>query len=218
LKRLGIPIRFLVFALAAPAWAAELETQHGFDATLPLKADLDLVLHARIRTQPSGLGLYQIRTGPIVSWKATPRFAPIAGYYFSQQESREREFLSGSRIFGGAESALARKKKATLDGRIVFERFLPGGSPDFNRYRLRTRLSANSTVAPYAAQELFLDAKGWRSTRLSTGVRWSLSRSFQVDAGYLYEFRRLDIGGNRQIFLTSIQFKRSAAATSDPDL
>ncbi len=53
-------------------WAADIETQHAFDVTLPLKPKLELNLHSRIRTQPGGLGYYQVRAGPIVSWDATP--------------------------------------------------------------------------------------------------------------------------------------------------
>jgi len=79
------------------ATAADLETQHAIDVALPLKPKLELILHSRVRPQPGGLGFYQVRAGPIVSWNASDRIALLAGYYFAQQERKaDRDFIAGS--------------------------------------------------------------------------------------------------------------------------
>ncbi len=208
----------LSLTFAVRAAAADPETQHAFDVTLPLKPNLDLILHTRLRTQPGGLGFYQVRAGPIFSWKASGRLALLAGYYHARQEGEaDRGFIAGHRLFGGAEVAVASNRRLALDQRALAERFLPGAGPDFNRYRLRNRLSVNAPLSPYASQEFFLDARGWRSVRHSAGVRWSPLRGVQFDLGYLYEHRRPDAGGNRHLWLTSLHFKKPSRRT-DPDL
>ena len=56
------PVALLFQAvLAVSAGAADLETQHAVDVTLPLKPVLDLIIQSRVRTQPGGLGFYQVR-------------------------------------------------------------------------------------------------------------------------------------------------------------
>jgi hypothetical protein len=198
--------------------AAGLETQHALDIAVPLQPRLELILHTRVRTQPVGLGFYQVRAGPILSWDVSRRFALLGGYYYAQQERIEdREFIAGHRLFGGTEFNVVESRRLTLDQRLLLERFLPEAAPDFNRYRFRTRLTLKAPVAPYLSHESFLDRKGWRSARHSAGIRWSLARHIQIDLGYLYEQRRMDAGGNRHLWLTSIHFKKTPR-WSDPDL
>ena len=205
-------------AFAVHAAAADLETQHAVDVTLPLKSKLDLILHSRIRIQPGGLGLYQVRAGPIVSWNATGRMALLGGYYYAQQERKaDRDFIAGHRLFSSAEVAVAGNRRLGFDQRALVERLFSVAAPDFIRYRFRSRLSVKAPVAPYTSHEFFFDAQGWRSARHSAGIRWSPVRGVQIDLGYLYEHRRLDVGGNRHIWLTSLHFKKSSRQ-ADPDL
>jgi len=131
--------------LTVQAAAADLETQHAVDVTLPLKPKLELILHSRIRTQPGGLGLYQVRAGPIFSWKASGRVALLVGYYYAQQERKaDRDFIAGHRLFSGAEVAVAGNRRLAFDQRALVERLLSDATPDFNRYRFRSRLSAKT--------------------------------------------------------------------------
>jgi hypothetical protein len=100
------PIVFVLsMATVCPLWAADIETQHAFDVTLPLKPRLELILHSRIRTQPGGLGFYQVRGGPVVSWDVTPRISLLSGYYYTRQERKiDNDFIGGHRLFGGLKS------------------------------------------------------------------------------------------------------------------
>lgn len=218
MKRLRPASLILPAFLTAHAGAANLETQHAVDVTLPLKPRLELILHSRVRTQPAGLGFYQIRAGPIVSWDATDRIALLAGYYYAQQERKAGDaFIAGHRLFSGAEVSVAGYRRLAFDQRALVERLLSDAAPDFNRYRFRSRLSVNRPLAPYTSHEFFFDSQGWRSTRHSAGVRWSPIRGIQLDLGYLYEHRRLDVGQSRHILLTSLHFKKTSRR-ADPDL
>jgi hypothetical protein len=211
-------MRAIAFALSAavvhPILGANVETQHAFDVTLPLKPRLELVLHARARTQPGGLGFYQVRTGPSVSWDAAPRISLLGGYYYAQQE-RKIDFIGRHRLFGGAEVAVLNTRRLSVDQRALAERFLSDAADGFNRYRLRSRWSVKGSVAPYTSHEFFFDAQGWRSNRHSAGIRWSVLPALQIDLGYLYEHRRTGVGPHRHMWLTSIHLKKSPRLT-DP--
>jgi hypothetical protein len=198
--------------------AADVETQHAFDITLPVKPNVELILHSRLRTQPGGLGLYQVRAGPIVSWKIGTRAALLGGYYYTQHEQEiDNDFIGGHRPFAGAEVSLVERRRFSLDQRLLAERFLSDATDDFHRYRFRTRLSAEGPVAPYASYELFLDASGWRSARYSTGIRWTVIRAVQIDFGYFFEQRRPNVGPDRHMWLTSLHLTR-ASRRADPEL
>jgi hypothetical protein len=162
----------LSLAAVCPLWAADVETQHSFDVTLPLKPKLEVTLHSRIRTQPGGLGFYQARAGPIVSRDLTPRISLLSGYYYTRQERKvDTDLIGGHRLFGGAEITVVETRRLFIDQRLLAERLLSDATEDFNRYRLRNRLSAKGSVAPYTSHEFFLDARGWRNNRHSAGVR-----------------------------------------------
>jgi hypothetical protein len=208
----------VVLLIALGFCAQEVETQHGFDVTLPITSKLDVLLHTRLRTQPGRLGLYQARSGPVFSYDVSSRWSLLGGYYYVQQENRDQEFIAGHRLFGGAEGSLYRRGRAAVDTRALYERFLPDNAADFNRYRSRFRFTWKARVSPYAGPEFFFDRSGWRSVRLSGGIRWTAARNVELDVGYFYEPRRASIGPPRHMFLTSIHFKRAAKRVGDPDL
>lgn len=213
-----VVLRSLLILLASTAAAAQLETQHGFDTTLPLSRKFELLVHVRLRTRPETLGLYQARGGPILSYDLSNRVTLLGGYYFAgEQRGVDPDFIAGHRIFGGMENGLRSGRGYGLESRVLYERFLPQEAPDFNRYRLRLRLSAKSRVAPYTSQEIFLDNVGYRSTRLAGGVRWKALSFMTLDLGYFYETRASRLGPGRHMFLTSLHFQR-AAKRGDPDL
>lgn len=211
------PAVLLVAGLAVlPARAAEVETQHAFDVTVALRPRLDLVLHSRIRTQPARLGFYQIRGGPILSWRLRPRLALLSGYYYAQQEQIDNDFIGGHRPFGGGEGRIVNSRWFSLDQRFLAERFLANRASDFNRFRARTLASARVALGPYGSYELFADASGWRSTRYSGGIRWRVLPAAQLDLGYFYERRRANVGPNRHMWIVSFQVTGSRRR-GDPD-
>jgi hypothetical protein len=199
-------VKGLLLLLPVAAFA-QTETQHAFEAVVPLRSGLELTIHSRFRTQPGGLGFYQGRLGPILSWDATGRLALTSGYYYASQERRtDSNFITGHRLFGGAEMILYDARRWSIDQRALVERFLSSANEDYNRYRLRTRLSAKGTLEPYTSHELFFDAQGWRSNRHGGGVRVKATPSLELEAGYLYERRRMDVGSHRHLWLTSIRW------------
>jgi hypothetical protein len=172
-----------------------------------------------LRTAVSpGVNLYQVRAGPVVSFAATSRLSLLGGYYFTQQERRDNDFIAGHRLFGGAEGEAWSSSLLRLQWRGLAERFFPGGDPPFNRYRTRVRMSAKTRVAPYAGVELFFDNEGYRSARISTGVTWRASERIQLDLGYFFEERVRRIGFDRHMFSTSLHFRGKRPRTGDPDL
>lgn len=197
--------------IAALVLASTFDTQHAFDYTQALNRRWDLTLHTRVRTQPyHGLGLYQVRVGPIASWRATSRLSLLGGYYFARQQRRaDDDFIGGHRLFGGADFTVVRNRHLAADLRGIAERFLSDAAPDFSRYRFRSRLSGRTRVAPTASYEVFLDRRGWRGDRYTGGVRWNVRSGIQVEVGYLYEHRRPDVGPHRHILTTSLQFRRA---------
>ncbi len=142
---------------------------------------------------------------------ATPRVTLLGGYYYAQQERKiDSDFIGGHRLFGGVEFTAVETRRLAFEQRLLTERLLSDAAPDFNRYRLRSRLSAKGAVAPYTSHEFFLDGQGWRSNRHCAGVRWSVMPAVQIDLGYLYEHRRTGVGPDRHMWLTSIHLKKSA--------
>ncbi len=113
---------FLWLASEGSQLCAQTETQHALDLSVRLRQRLDLVLHSRIRTQPGRLGFYQIRSGPILEYSAAG-VKWIGGYYYTQQESSEEDFIGGHRFFGGAEGRLWNVRRASGDLRMLAERF-----------------------------------------------------------------------------------------------
>jgi hypothetical protein len=203
----AVRFAFLV-SLLHPIQGSGAETQHALDVTLPLKARLDLTLHARIRTEPGGRGFYQARSGPVVSWAAWQRVSLLGGYYYSLQESRvSGDFRGAHRPFGGLEVTAVDARRLAVEQRYLAERFLPEAAAGYTRHRLRTRVSAKGTVAPYTSHEFFYDAHGWRSNRHAAGVRWSAHQALKIDVGYMFEHRRSALGPARHIWFTSIQWK-----------
>jgi hypothetical protein len=202
---------------AQPAADTLIETQHAIEAGLPITPKLHLTLHSRGRTQPSGLGAYQLRAGPILKYALSHSASLLAGYYFSAQQRAERDVRGAHRYFGGVEFSVVEKPTLEIELRALAERFVVTGA-DFTRSRNRIRLTSTRSAAPYTSGEWFFDRKGLRSVRYSGGFRWRYSRQIEIDVGYFYEPRRNDLGPNRHMFLTSIHFRLKSGKRPDPDI
>ncbi len=194
-----------------------METQHAFEFSFPINSRLQATLHSRGRTQPTGLGPYQARLGPVLEYTFTRHLAVMGGYYFSKQEQSDRDLRGTHRVFGGVEWTPLRARRAEFEVRSLLERFI-AGPESFTRWRNRFRLTSTARTAPYVSAETFLDAHGWRSTRYSAGLRIGAARWLDLDVGYFYEPRRATLGGDRHMFLTTVQFRLPKARRTDPDL
>lgn len=209
-----------ISVLMITGWAAsgQTETQHALDGSFGLTPKLDLVIHTRIRTQPGHLGFYQIRGGPILEYTVRSGWKLIAGYYYAQQENSAEDFIGGHRGFAGSEGTVLNEKRVRLDLRALAERFELAQGSDFTRYRVRLRISGRRAVAPHAGVENFLDARGWRSTRYSAGVRTGNGSRLSFDLGYFVEPRRAGLGATRHMWMTGVHWNFGTRRRGDPDL
>jgi hypothetical protein len=199
--------------LSAGVARSEIQTQHAFDSSLKT-GRFQALWHLRARTKPEGGGLFQVRTGPILEFDLNKRVTLIGGHYFTREQG-ERGWTTINRTFGGGELT-AYDRAVEIDWRSLLERFVIPGERDYFRFRNRLRLSPPGVTAPYVAIELFLDARGVRSTRYSAGVRRTIDREFIVDIGYFFEDRRPMPGGERHMFSTSFHW-RNKTRHIDPD-
>lgn len=207
---------WMLWFVLLPLPAADLETQHAFEAGFTPHPRFHLTLHSRLRTQQQDLGFYQVRAGPVAEFVVTPRFSLVGGYYFARQEGSPGRWREVHRPFAGVEATLLQRY-GTWDVRSLMERFASTG-PDFTRWRNRVLWLADRKHDPYAATEVFVDAQGFRSLRLSGGVRWRLTPAIVMDTGYFYEFRRAALDRDRQMFLTTLQIRPGKLLTGrDPD-
>jgi hypothetical protein len=198
------------------ARSQRLETQHAFDTTLSLGPRWEMMLHSRLRTEPRGDGLYQVRGGPIFEYSANNRIALLGGYYFTRQQWAG-EWSTTHRYFGGAEATAVSARRIDADVRVIAERFAPASSAGFARYRERVRVSGKGRIAPYASVEWFQDRQGFRGVRYSGGLRVRGGRGISVDAGYFFEARHLAKGGDRHMVITAFHFRRPGRR-ADPDI
>jgi hypothetical protein len=202
----------ICFFLLAGVASSEIQTQHAFDTSIDL-GRLEPLWHLRLRTKPEGGGLFQVRTGPIFEFDLNQRFTLITGYYFTR-EREEREWTTTNRGFGGGEVMLWGRA-VEVDWRSLLERFFVAGEPDYFRFRNRFRVSPPGVTAPYAGIEIFVDARGVRSTRYTAGMRHTIGE-FIIDFGYFFEDRRPGPAGERHMFSTSFHW-RNKTRRIDPD-
>jgi hypothetical protein len=193
------------FVTQAPAQA---ETQHVFNFPWQVSPTVELTLHARMRTRPSDVGLYQGRGGMLLRKSVHSNVGLVAGYYFSEQEeSLVEDWEAWNRYFGGFDHRLFRWR-GSWDARHFAEFFDAPGDKNYYRVRHRAGWTAPTRVAPYANIEFFWDRDGWRSTRWQAGTAWRLSARTTVDAHYFYEPRRTDVGpAPRHMWGTTLQVR-----------
>ena len=205
--------RFLIWLLLASAATAEIQTQHALDTSFKMK-QFEVLWHLRLRTQPEGGGLSQIRMGPILEFDLNDRLTLLAGSYFAR-EQEERHWTTIARPFAGGE-VMVWGRAVEVDWRSVLERFVVDTEPDYFRFRNRFRVSMLGVRAWYGGVEIFVDANGVRSTRYSAGLRRAFRGNFIVDIGYFFEDRRPHPLGERHMFSTSFHW-RNKTRRIDPD-
>jgi hypothetical protein len=210
---LNVLSRFFIWPLLASAASAEIQTQHAFDTSFRMK-QFEVLWHLRLRTQPEGGGLFQVRTGPILEVDLNDRVTLLAGSYFTR-EKEERHWTTITRPFAGGE-VMVWSRAVEVDWRSVLERFIVDTGPDYFRFRNRLRVSMVGVRAWYGGVEIFVDANGVRSTRYSAGLRRTFNGNFIVDIGYFFEDRRPNPLGERHMFSTSFHWHNKTRRI-DPD-
>ena len=191
------------------ATAAELYSWHGFDTPVVANRRYDVALHARLRSRHELHYLDQLRMGGTIRWRLSARLIPFAGAYYQPQQLRAHQWTEGSRYFGGAEAPFKLTDSLALTARLVAERFVGTGRPDYNRYRSSERLLiGRGRLAPYLQNEWLAVRQGFQATRNSGGLRVRVSPQLSFEGGYLFEIRRTAWGGNRQAIVTAIRWQQ----------
>lgn len=199
----------LLFAAGALLRGTELYTWHSFEEPVVQTSRFELNIHHRTRTRHEMHYLDQVRGGAILRWTLFPKVTTLYGVYVQPQQIRSGEWTTGRRLFAGVEVPIAVKDGLTLSTRLVAERHIATGRPDYNRYRSHTRLVfGHARIAPYFQHELLAVHHGFHSTRNSGGLRMRINSQLTVEAGYLYDNRRREWGGNRQAIVTAVRFSR----------
>jgi len=199
------PLAGLLWIVAAPPLAAESRTWHAFDVVVFGGPRLEAIAHARLRSDSVLGSLEQGRAGALARIRVRPRWTLIGGYYFGKEEDQLDQWRNFHRPFAGLETSLvARDGGVALDTRGLVERILGGSRGDFTRYRQRLRLTTDRRIGPYLATEWFFDALGYRTSRHSAGLRWRLARRFSLEAGYLLDLRRAELGGLLHVITTQV--------------
>lgn len=206
-KALKRPLVAVLLISAARPLAAEIRTWHAFDAQVFGSSRLEATLHTRFRYDGVLGSFQQGRAGGVLRFRARPRWALIGGYYYGKEEDHREQWLNFHRPFAGMEVLLASRDGGIgLATRGLVERLVGGRSGDFTRYRQRLRLTTDRRLGPYLATEWFFDGRGYLTSRHSAGVRWRFARRASLEAGYLLDLRRADVGGVLHVFTTQMQF------------
>lgn len=197
----------LLLAAESLALGTELFTWHSIDTPVLITDRFQLDVHQRLRTRHEAHYLDQVRGGSTFRWRLSPRLTTMYGFYAQPQQIRPGNWVAGRRVFAGVELPGTVRNGVAISTRLVAERHMSTGRPDYGRYRSSVRLVfGKGRVAPYVQNELLAVRNGFHSTRNSGGLRMRITQQLTVEAGYLYDNRRLAWGGNRQAIVTSVRW------------
>jgi hypothetical protein len=201
-------LRAALLAVPGLVSATELYSWHSFDSPVVDAKKVQLILHHRTRTRHELSYLDQSRVGSILRWKAKAGLIPFVGYYFQPQQLRHQEWTRGHRVFTGVEAPFRPAPSLAVTTRLAAEHFMRTGRQDYNRYRSYARLViGRGRVSPFVQNEVLAVRQGFHSTRNSGGLRFAF-RHVTLEAGYLYDIRRMAWGGDRQAIVTSLRYER----------
>ena len=199
----------LLGALSATAVLAQdnrdVASLHQFNLLAEINSNFRVMLHNRVRLYNDISEFLQYRIGPVLFYDWKPRIQLQAGYYLTEQRSKDT-FVTIQRPWFGASLSTYRSEKLRVDWRTLVERHLYSGAGDFTRVRSRgiANFNPKSSWQPYASVEV-LALKGNIIGRYATGLNYATEKGHLVGAGY--EFRQ-DVGKPGSHFLTTlIQFQ-----------
>ena len=198
----------LVLASALLCHGQTFFSWHVLDQPYKINDRSEVVLHYRVRTRGEVDVLDQMRAGPIVRFKATPKWTVYTGYYFQPGQPLDDLWIKGHRIFSGVETTRSASRTLTWTGRVAIERHIGTGRADYNRYRSYFRaVIGHGPVTPYLQTEILAVRHGFHSSRNGGGLRFRLSPRLGAEAGFLYDNRQAEWGDDRAAVVTGLRYQ-----------
>jgi hypothetical protein len=194
-----------LFVLLLPmARAEDVESMQKVIVDIGLRPGWTLEANTEFRFNHNSSEFYSARGGPVLIWRARPRFGLLAGYYYVAQENVVRHIVDTNRCFGGVEGRLYDSRRMQFDGRFLYERNLVQSGLDYNRWRARLKWTAKrSGIRPFAFGEALYIHPVWFG-RFDGGFMFPRWRGLQFAAGY--EYRQTATPLASHIVYTQFQF------------
>jgi hypothetical protein len=194
----------LLLGLPAALQAQPMESWHTTDFAYVRGSKL-FMLHTQLRTSSRWSHIYHGRTGP---WFQFLHRGVTYGsaYYYQHNHLNGRDPEDSHRSFTWIDFPVHKGSNRVMN-RAMYERFFGSSRPAFNRYRYQVRYQREGTWTPLISWEAFLDRHGVFAWRYSAGIRHALNKTSELDAGYFYDQRRMNVGGPRHVLFTNLRFR-----------
>lgn len=194
----------LLLALSPALGAQPLESWHTTDFSY-LHGSKLFTLHTQFRTSSRWSRVHHGRIGP---WFQFLHRGVIYGaaYYYQHNDVQGQDPEDSHRPFTWIDFPV-HKGRNRVTNRAMYERFFGTLRPAFNRYRYQVRYQREGAWTPVLSWEAFVDHHGVFAWRYSAAIRHGLSKVSELDAGYFYDQRRMDVGGPRHVLFTNVRFR-----------
>lgn len=205
-----MPTKLLALGLIAwgvltPLPAEDLQSIHNFHLNVPLTQTLTVQLVGRVWTWDNLSGYNQSRFGPQFQWAVKRRVTALAGYDWNYMNRRKGDPYGQHRFLLGTQIRAFEGERTQVDVRLLAERFIPGVSPSYYRFRQRgTVYFRAGHWIPYVAGEAIWQQDVWFG-RYIGGVQRRLSENLLVGTGY--EYRQTASGVSAHVLTTLVEFK-----------
>jgi len=191
--------------------AQPLESWHNFELPLREAGRFNTQFNLQLRTRRRFQDLYQTRVGTISRIRLANSFTAIAGFYYTLQESSQRDrWDNQNRIWGGIERPF-RAGVGVITLRSLYEHWFEGLRGRDNRTRWLTqyrRPVGHGAVASFGI-ETFTDSRGYMAERLTATMARALGQGWSAELGYTYDGRPERVGGKRQMITTTVRRRSS---------
>ncbi|MBI4889475.1 MAG: hypothetical protein HY821_02545 [Acidobacteria bacterium] len=199
----------LLFALLAPsARAQSFEIWNGAEVEAINRARLQLRIRGEYRSSDMYRNFQSIRGIVEARVPISKHFAATGQYQSVETHGNFSGWDEYNRASGGAEFPF-ESRNLTVTPRVAVDHFWYAGRTDYNRHRERVVVRMkNLLFQPQIGAEIFADSKGWAATRIITGAIFPVYRNLILDAGYYYDWRPPNQGGDRHIVYTFFRLRR----------
>ena len=212
----ALPLLLLLLTAVVPAATASsdpLESWHTFELPfLNFGSRVTSIVHTQFRDRSQFSQIHLSRFGPIFRVRVSPRVNLIAGYWLTEQRQVEvNRWDNTHRSFAGAETFIPLGR-GQFQGRGLFEHFFGGPRPPDYRTRWQGiyRRAVGRGLVAGLGTEAFTDHAGFLAHRLITSVLFPVHPRWVVEAGYMFDPRRVDAGGGRHILTTPLGLAETA--------
>lgn len=200
--------RLLLVSLAAVAQEKPpvFYSWHAFETVLfdNGRTELDALVHFRTREHFS---MFQLIRGSFYgSQRLSQNWTASAGF-FGQRQEADPEWSPQLRYWG----AIARRipnGPLLHTVRVQTDRLFGMDVPAYTRYRFLWEAEKRGRIRPYIGVEEFVEHAGRQRTRPRAGMRFTASRTVDLDFVYFYDRIYLRNPGARHILQTTISFRR----------